>query len=71
MSSRRVGTVGPARELIRRHRFAAVSAPGRTDPPDTDHSRGFATMGKLFKIVLPVAIVAGLASVLLKKRKQA
>jgi hypothetical protein len=39
--------------------------------PGTGHSRGFATMGKLFKIVLPVAIIAGLATVLLKKRKQA
>jgi hypothetical protein len=57
--------------LIRRHRSPRCRPRAATGPPDTDHSRGFATMGKLFKIVLPVAIVAGLASVLLKKRKQA
>lgn len=28
-------------------------------------------MGKLFKIVLPVAVIAGLATVLLKKRQGA
>lgn len=28
-------------------------------------------MGKLFKIVLPVAVVAGLTTVLLKNRRQA
>ncbi|MGR7002330.1 hypothetical protein ACU686_37100 [Yinghuangia aomiensis] len=48
-----------------------MSAPGRTGPPTPTTQGVRHRAGKLFKIVLPVAIVAGLASVLLKKRKQA
>ena len=58
--------------MIPRHRTRAGSAAGtHCHRPGTDDSRGFTTMGKLFKIVLPIAVIAGLASVLLKKRTQA